>query len=178
VVPHFEADECGGMGRFVAEAPGAVLVCSLVGARINLSQWDYAGPVRGVMDGDVLDLGTHRLRFWETPHVHHWDSLMAFEEATGSLFASDLFIQPGEQPAIVQEDLGQEMCAFYRQVGLFGGERPVLRVVERVERMAPRWIHPMHGGSVPAVVVPRYLHALRTQPFVFEGRLFGRTLPE
>jgi flavorubredoxin len=47
IVPHFEADECGGMGRFVAEAPNAVLACSALGARINLQQWDYAGPVRG-----------------------------------------------------------------------------------------------------------------------------------
>jgi flavorubredoxin len=45
IVPHFEADECGGMGRFVAEAKRAVLVCSAAGARINLLQWDYAGPV-------------------------------------------------------------------------------------------------------------------------------------
>src|SRR5215831_6275885 len=29
VVPHFEADECGGMGRFVAEAPQAVLALQL-----------------------------------------------------------------------------------------------------------------------------------------------------
>jgi flavorubredoxin len=45
IVPHFEADECGGMGRFVAEARQAMLACSLVGARINLTQWDYAGPM-------------------------------------------------------------------------------------------------------------------------------------
>jgi len=69
IVPHFEADECGGMGRFVAEAPHAVLVCSMVGAAVNLTQWDYAGPVRGVQDGDVLDLGGYHLRFLETPHV-------------------------------------------------------------------------------------------------------------
>src|SRR4051812_43782467 len=50
VVPHFEADECGGMGRFVAEAPQAVLACSEVGAGINLSAWDYRGPVRGMRD--------------------------------------------------------------------------------------------------------------------------------
>jgi hypothetical protein len=95
IVPHFEADECGGMGRFVAEAKQAVLVCSAAGARINLLQWDYAGPVKGVEDGDVVDLGKHRLRFMETPHVHHWDSMMAFDETTRSLFPSDLFIQPG-----------------------------------------------------------------------------------
>src|SRR3954464_12803594 len=41
VVPRFEADECGGMSRFVAEAPQAVLACSEVGAGINFSAWDY-----------------------------------------------------------------------------------------------------------------------------------------
>ena len=43
-----------GMGRFVAEAPQAVLACSAVGARINLQQWDYAGPFKGMQDGAVL----------------------------------------------------------------------------------------------------------------------------
>src|SRR5208282_6330254 len=46
IVSHFEADECGGMGRFVTEAAEAVLACSAVGHRVNLRQWDYSGPVR------------------------------------------------------------------------------------------------------------------------------------
>src|SRR5688500_3812215 len=36
VVPHFGADECGGMGRIVKDAPKSVLACSEVGAMINL----------------------------------------------------------------------------------------------------------------------------------------------
>src|SRR5262249_56634595 len=43
VVPHFEADECGGMGRFVAEAPPAGLPLSLVGAPDKLLHWGSAG---------------------------------------------------------------------------------------------------------------------------------------
>ena len=99
VCPHFEADECGGMGRFVAEAPQAVLACSELGARINLTQWDYSGPVQGFRNGDVVDLGEHRLRVFETPHVHHWDSLMVFEETTRNLFPADLYVQSGDQPS-------------------------------------------------------------------------------
>jgi len=177
IVPHFEADECGGMGRFVAEAPQAVLGCSATGASLNLTQWDYAGPVRGLRDGDVIDLGRHTLRFLETPHVHHWDSMMVFEETTRSLFPADLFIQPGEQPAIVREDLGQAMCHLYREVGIFGAPAPVLTVVDRIEQLDPAWVHPMHGGSLPSEVLPRYTHALRNEPFAFEGKLFGRMLP-
>ena len=82
VLGHFEADECGGMDRFLAEAPGSILVASELGAAVNLSHWGYKGDVRGMRDGDTLDLGAHRLRFLETPHVHHWDSLMCFEEVT------------------------------------------------------------------------------------------------
>jgi flavorubredoxin len=155
IVPHFEADECGGMGRFVAEAPQSVLACSAVGARINLQQWDYAGSFKGMQDGD-------RLCFWKTPHVHHWDSMMVVEETTASLFPSDLFIQPNDQPTIVRENLGTDMCEWYRASGLFGGADPVLRVVGRVERLGPAWVRPMHGGGLPADTLQGYTTALRT----------------
>lgn len=177
VVPHFESDECGGMGRFVEAAPNATLVCSEAGAALNLTGWDYSGPVRGVRDGDVIDLGEHRLRFLETPHVHHWDSMMVVEESTNSLFPADLFIQPGDQPAIVRENLGKEMCQLYREVGIFAAKEPVLQVVDRLEKLGLEWIHPMHGGSLPEEVIPEYVRALRKESFAFEGKIFGRELP-
>ena len=177
VVPHFESDECGGMGRFVEAAPNATLVCSEAGAVLNLTGWDYSGPVRGVRDGDVIDLGEHRLRFLETPHVHHWDSMMVVEESTNSLFPADLFIQPGDQPAIVRENLGKEMCQLYREVGIFAAKEPVLQVVDRLEKLGLKWIHPMHGGSLPEEVIPEYVRALRKESFAFEGKIFGRELP-
>ena len=177
VCPHFEADECGGMGRFVAEAPEAVLACSHTGARINLVQWDYSGPVQGFRDGDSIDLGRHRLRFLETPHVHHWDSMMVFEETTKSLFPADLYLQPDDQPAIVRENLGKEMCQGYREAGIFAAAEPVLRVVDRIEKLDPQWIHPMHGGSLPKGVVPNYTRALREEEFAFDGRIFGGMIP-
>jgi flavorubredoxin len=175
-VPHFEADECGGMGRFVKEAPAAVLACSEVGAAVNLSGWDYAGPFKGMRDGTVVELGQHRLRFLETPHVHHWDSMMVYEETTGSVFPADLYLQPGEQPPIVRQDLGAAMCRLYREVGIFGGREPVLQAVNRIEKLDPAWVHPMHGGSLPREALPPYVQALRTQPFEYQGKIFGRPL--
>jgi flavorubredoxin len=177
VVPHFEADECGGMGRFVAAAPRATLVCSEAGKVLNLSGWDYAGPVTGVRDGDVIDLGRHRLRFLETPHVHHWDSMMIVDETTQALFPADLFIQPGEQPPVVHENLGKEMCTLYREVGIFAAADPVLQVVDRLQRMDLQRIHPMHGGSLVHDVIPQYVGALRTERFWYQGKIFGRMLP-
>lgn len=177
VVAHFEADECGGMRSF-AEGGHAAVVCSAVGSVVNLSHWGHRGPVQGVRDGDVLHLGRHRLRFLETPHVHHWDSLMVFEETTGSLFPADLFLQPGDQPAAVTEDLGAEMCEFYRESGIFAAPEPVLRSLRRIRALDPEWVHPMHGGSLGRIVLPRYVDALLTRPFAFDGRVIGRWLPD
>ncbi|MBO0693785.1 MAG: MBL fold metallo-hydrolase [Acidimicrobiaceae bacterium] len=173
---HFEGDECGGMDRFLEAAPNSTLLGSFMSVALNLSGWSYRGRFQGFQDGDTLDLGKHKLRFLETPHVHHWDSMMVFDETTKSLFPSDLFIQPGEQPPTVTENLGSEMCGLYRTVGIFAHEGPVRRVVERVEGLRPQWVHPMHGGSLSEHALPYYVHALDEQPFAYEGKLLGRDL--
>jgi flavorubredoxin len=174
VLLHFEADECGGMQRFVDQAPGATLVGSELSGALNLSGWDYVGPYVGMKEGEKLELGRHTLRFLETPHVHHWDSMMVVEESTESLFPSDLFLQPGDQPALVDEDLSQAMIDVYREVGIFAHEDPVRRVVERIEAIDPAFVHSMHGGTLRREIVPRYTHALMEKEFAYDGRLLGR----
>jgi flavorubredoxin len=177
VLLHFEADECGGMDRFIEGAPNALLTCSAMSADINLAGWSYRGRVESHRDGELVELGRHRLRFLETPHVHHWDSMMLFDEATRSVFPSDLFIQPGDQPPVVREDLGREMCRYYREIGIFAHEKPVREVVDRIERLEPEWIHGMHGGSLGRETIPHYVRALREQSFAYRGTLLGRELP-
>lgn len=177
ILGHFEADECGGMDRFLADAPKSVLLASELGASVNLANWNYQGPVKGMREGQVLDLGSHRLRFLETPHVHHWDSMMVFEETTQSLFPADLFIQPGDQPAVIREDLSAAMVALYRASGIFAHEAPVRRVVDRIAKLDPAWIHPMHGGSFTRQLAPRFYRALAEEPFAFNGSIMGRSLP-
>jgi flavorubredoxin len=178
VLLHFEGDECGGMDRFMAEARGAELVGSDMSAVLNLTTFgvDYVDRVRGVRDGDRIELGAHTLSFLETPHVHHWDSMMVFEESTKSLFPSDLFIQAGDQPPVVNEDLTDDMCAFYREIGIFAHEAPVRRTIDRLEALAPEWTHAMHGGTLTAEIFPRYVKALREQPFAFQGKSLGRPI--
>jgi hypothetical protein len=103
--------------------------------------------------------------------------MMVVEESTRSLFPSDLFIQPGDQPPVVDEDLGSEMCAFYREIGIFAHEDPVRRVVDRIEQIRPDWVHAMHGGTLTGEVLPRFARALRNERFAFEGKVLGRELP-
>ena len=178
ILLHFESDECGGMDRFLEGAPRSTLACSELSNALNLSGWNFGGRVEGHVDGDVIDLGRHKLRFLETPHVHHWDSMMHFDETTRSLFPSDLFIQAGDQPPVVTENLGSEMCGLYREVGIFAHEEPVRRVVDRVEALDPDWVHGMHGGSLTREAFPHYVRALREEPFAYQGKLLSRPLEQ
>jgi flavorubredoxin len=178
ILLHFESDECGGMDRFLEGAPRSTLACSELSNALNLSGWNFGGRVEGHVDGDVIDLGRHKLRFLETPHVHHWDSMMLFDETTRSLFPSDLFIQAGDQPPVVTENLGSEMCGLYREVGIFAHEEPVRRVVDRVQALDPDWVHGMHGGSLTREAFPHYVRALREEPFAYQGKLLSRPLEQ
>ncbi|HEX6545115.1 MAG TPA: hypothetical protein VF023_02330 [Bryobacteraceae bacterium] len=174
---HWEGDENGGMDRFMAEAPQAQLIGSALSIQLNARGFGVTERVGGFQDGETLDLGRHKLRFLETPHVHHWDSMMVVEETTNSLFPADLFIQPGDQPPVVSENLSDAMCALYRASGIFAHEDPVRKVVDRIESIGPQWVHAMHGGTLTAEAFPAYARALRQQPFAFAGKLLGREVP-
>jgi len=182
VIPHFEADECGGVDRFLAGAPGAQLVCSQVGAMINLQPglWNAGGygerAPHTVWQDDVLDLGRHRLRFLMTPHVHHWDSMMVLEETEGALFPADLFIQPDDQPPVSRENNAEAMIQLYRMAGVMPSEAAVHRFLDQMETLSIRHVNPMHGATIPGDALSPYLRALREQPFAYHGLLFGRAV--
>ncbi len=173
VIPHFEADECGGMDRFLAEAPEAKLVCSDVGAKVNLYGWNVPGYL-GMWEGDTLQLGRHRLRFLMSPHVHHWDSMIVFEETQGVLFPADLFIQPGDVPPTSTEDMSAAMVQLYRTIGIMPSEAAVHRVLDRLDQITLNHVNPMHGSCIPATALGPYVRALREQPFAYAGSLLGR----
>jgi flavorubredoxin len=101
---------------------------------------------------------------------------MVLDETTNSLFPADLFIQPGDQPAIITEDLTESMIGLYRGAGIFAHEAPVRIVVDRIAQLNPAWIHPMHGGSLRRDLAARFYHSLRHQSFAFNGTLMGRSL--
>jgi flavorubredoxin len=174
VLLHWEGDENGGMDRFMAEAPRSQLVGSALSITLNAHGFGMHTRTHGFTDGQTLELGNHTLRFLETPHVHHWDSMMVYEENTQSLFSSDLYLQPGDQPPTTTENLSTEMLEVYRAVGIFAHEQPVRAVAERVEKLAPSWIHAMHGATIPGETLHYYTTALREHEYAYHGLLLGR----
>jgi flavorubredoxin len=176
VLLHWEGDENGGMDRFMSRAAGSQLVGSALSIGLNASGFGLHERTRGFRDGQSLDLGEHKLRFLETPHVHHWDSMMVVEEKTNSVFSSDLYLQPGEQPAVTSENLAHDMLHAYRMFGIFAHEDPVRAVVRQLEQLRPDWIHAMHGATITGDALQHYTHALLDERFAYRGRLFGRAI--
>lgn len=102
---HFEVDECGSLNEWLQVAPSAQAVCSVVGARVKLS--DYASrPPRGMAMDEILHTGKYHFRFRPTPHLPHgWDAGMLFEETNRTLLCSDLFHQNGDVEPRTESDV-------------------------------------------------------------------------
>ena len=111
-----------------------------------------------------------------TPHVHHWDSMMVFEETTKSLFPSDLFIQPGDNKPVISDDLSMGMINLYRGAGIFAGEEPVRQTTRRLINLSPNMVFPMHGSCIDGCTFPKYTDAIMSNNFAFTGMLLGQKL--
>lgn len=172
---HFESDEWGGMAFL--DSADAKLVCSDLSSKLNLTGW-YDVPVDHVSfwDNETLKTGKRQFRFIMTPHVHHWDSMMIFEETTKSLFPSDLFIQPGINKPVITDDLSENMINLYRGAGIFANEEPVRRTTKRLVDLSPKMIYSMHGSCIDNSIFPRYTDAIMKNDFAYSGMLLGQQL--
>jgi flavorubredoxin len=173
---HFESDEWGRM-EFL-ESADAKLVCSDLSSKLNMMGW-YNVPVDhiSVWDNDILKIGKKRqFKFIMTPHVHHWDSMMIFEENTKSLFTSDLFIQPGNNKSVISEDNSESMINLYRNTGIFASEKPVRNTTKRLVELLPNMVYPMHGSCIDKSILSNYAEAIIKNDFAYSGILLGQKL--
>ena len=169
LVPHFEADECGAMNQFLAQAPNAVVIGSPRGAGSSLRDFAIREP-RAMQDGEILDIGGKQLRVLITPQVHQWDALLAFEETTGTLLSSDLFMQPGHGPPIIEDDLTDVMIAAYRQSGVMPSMPHLHAALDKIEPLDVQRIACHHGSTITGKVVRTYFQAVRENDITSFGK--------
>jgi flavorubredoxin len=145
---HVEADECGSMNQFLAAAPRAEVAHGGLGCMVSLNDLADRPPVP-LANGQVLDLGTHRVRHLDTPHVPHgWEARVLFEETTKTLLCGDLFTQLGQGPALTSNDV---LAAAAQAEDVFGAScltpttAPTIRALADLD---PNTLAVMHGSSV------------------------------
>jgi flavorubredoxin len=150
---HFEPDECGALNEWLAVAPQATPIASFVGVNAMLN--DYSDrPAHVMSDGEEFATGTRRFQFLSTPHLPHgWDASLLFEKTERTLFCSDLFLNPGETPPIVEHDMiGQlrELIAASLS-GPFAHDLPYTAhtqsMLARLAALEPATLATMHGAA-------------------------------
>jgi flavorubredoxin len=145
---HFEADECGALNDFLAAAPQAVPVCSQVAAMVSVN--DVADrPARALADAEVLELGKHRLRWLDTPHVPHgWECGFMMELETRTLLCGDLFTQGGAGATPVTDaDILEPSEQFRLEMDYYAHTPATGATLERIAREEPRTLACMHGSA-------------------------------
>jgi len=145
---HFEADECGSLNEFLAMAPESVPVCGKVAAMVSVNDVaDRAAQAMG--DGEVLDLGRHALRWFDTPHLPHaWECGLMFDNTTNTLFCGDLFTQGGEgKAALVESDILGPSEGFRGAMDYYAHTPNTGEMLERLARQSPTTLACMHGSA-------------------------------
>ena len=145
---HFEADECGSLNEFLAVAPKAVPVCSQIAAMVSVD--DVATrKARVLADGEVLELGRHRVRWIDTPHVPHgWECGYLFEETTRTLLCGDLFTQGGaDHPSVTESDILGPSEAMRAGLEYYSHSPGTRSSLERLAALEPSTLACMHGAA-------------------------------
>ncbi len=148
---HVEADECGSMNNFLAAAPQATVAHGAVACMVQVNDLADRAP-RPLADGEVIELGSHRVRTIDTPHIPHgWDAHVMYEETTGTLLCGDLFSVFGDAPATTTEDVVEPAIAgeqFGAPTALTPGTAPMLRELAGLDVSALALMHgPTYVGD-------------------------------
>jgi flavorubredoxin len=145
---HFEADECGALNEWLAVAPLAEPLCGQVAKLVSVD--DFADrPARALADDEVLSLGRHSVRWFDTPHLPHaWECGFLLEEQTKTLLCGDLFTQGGAVlPPLTETDILGPSEAFRRPMDYFSHTTKARSMIERLASTQPRTLACMHGSA-------------------------------
>jgi flavorubredoxin len=144
---HVEADECGSMNEFLAAAPDAEIAHGALGCLVSLDDMADRPPVP-LSDGQVIELGTHRVRHFDTPHVPHgWEARVLYEETTNTLLCGDLFTHLGDGPALTTNDIIEPAVEAENVFGATCITPQTGPTMRKLADLSPATLAVMHGSS-------------------------------
>ena len=153
VVNHMEPDHCADIAELARLYPAMQIVGNqkTFGLMKQFYNMDLEGRTLTVKEGDVLDLGEHKLTFVMAPMVHWPEAMMTYETTHKILFSADAFGSFGALDGAVFNDenrdphgLHSEMRRYYSNiVGKYGMQ--VQAVLKKAAGLEIAMICPLHG---------------------------------
>ncbi|MCM1180888.1 MAG: FprA family A-type flavoprotein [Clostridium sp.] len=144
IISHLEPDHSAYLNDVLEKYPSMQVVSNakLFGMLPQFFEVDIEGRKVVVAEGDVLDLGMHKLQFVMAPMVHWPEVMVTYESAEKILFAADGFGKFGTLDT--EEDWACEARRYYFNiVGKYG--MPVQTLLKKAAALDIQIICPLHG---------------------------------
>ena len=144
VIHHMEPDHSSSIMRFVTEFPGARLVASAKAFAMMQGFFgeDFYDRRIIIGEGDMLDLGRHKLNFVAAPMVHWPEVMMSYDSLDKALFSADGFGKFGTLD--FNDDWVDEARRYYFCiVGKYGAQ--VQALLTKLGGLDIKLICPLHG---------------------------------
>ncbi|MCC8072152.1 MAG: FprA family A-type flavoprotein [Bacteroidales bacterium] len=157
IVHHMEPDHSACIQELMEKYPELTLVGSAK-AIAMLPQFFYgetfAGRTLAVKEGDILDLGYHKLQFLMAPMIHWPEVIMSYDTTEGVLFSADGFGRFGAL-CYDQEWLAEGRRYYANIVGKYGPQ--VQTLLRKAAALPINVIASLHGPILKDDI-PHYLH--------------------
>ena len=144
VIHHMEPDHSSSIMRFVTEFPDARLVASAKAFAMMQGFFgeDFSDRRIIIGEGDMLDLGRHKLSFVAAPMVHWPEVMMSYDSLDKALFSADGFGKFGALD--FNDDWVDEARRYYFCiVGKYGAQ--VQALLTKLGGLDIKLICPLHG---------------------------------
>lgn len=187
VVNHMEPDHSGALPLLRRLAPQAQILATPPALPMLARFYGINEGVRGVADGETLDLGEKKIRFFHIPFVHWPETMATYEETEKVLFPCDAFGGFHALDGVLFDDQVEvaeyedEILRYFSNiVGMH--TRPVLKAIEKLSALQIEVIAPSHGlvwRENPGHIVELYSRWARMEGeegvTVIYGSMYGHT---
>ena len=144
IVSHMEPDHAYNIGILAEKYPDMKIVGNQITFNILSNFFDIDLSKRKVIvsEGDILDIGKHKLQFIMAPMVHWPEVMMTYDQTDKILFSADAFGKFGALD--VDEEWDCEARRYYFGiVGKYGDQ--VQALLKKAEKLDIQTICPLHG---------------------------------
>jgi flavorubredoxin len=171
ILNHLEPDHTGWLREFFRLNAKAEILATPKGVKLVGSFYGITERLREVKDGSSLDLGKGKvLRFIEAPNIHWPETMISYEEQSGTLFPCDAFGSFGALgDKVFNDQLSPDEYVFFEKETLRYYANIIASFSSFVEKgiqkikdsgLTIHCVAPSHGPvwrKDPQVIIDRYL---------------------
>ena len=150
IVNHMEPDHTGAIRTLLAHYPEAKIVGNAKTFPMLKNFYHVSNNLVEVKEGDLIDLGKHKLNFYMAPMLHWPETMVTFESTEGILFSGDIFGAFGTLDGGLFDDevdldyLEEEISRYYSNiVGKYG--QPAQTALKKLGGLPIKMVCATHG---------------------------------